>query len=543
MALTTLTLKEWRERFRGTIRSLITNASTARGEDYEITSRMMAVLAHAAQGAALYVIRQIFPTTADGEMVDRHLAERRLGYLPAAKAIGKIAIKAASAGQTQVSGSALLATDATAYATTALATAATPGWSGKTVGAGTTRTRIVVLPNTTGMSALDRFAVNNEERVIREVLSGIGAIDLYEPLLVVPANGLAISPQTGVVVGVLASLAGAKGNRDVGETLTLAAPGVGITGATKVLELSGGGDLETPAEARARMQDFDAGRPSAGNDEFWRDVARRTEGVRLADAFVFPGFRGLGTVDVIPFGVSGARVIGADTVAKVQAAIDAVRGYQDDVLVKVAGSGPEVAITLVVHVHPDWRPDFSEDAVVTTHNSTACTTTRINTLTSPIASGIEIGDRVLIPVLVGARWKLQQRTVSTVTSTYFEVSTPFDAIPGTLQEVRPGGPLGEDVIAAVESVFDNLGPAVFKSIVGIQYDLYMQRTPSPAVLYDGTLRANRIIEAVIGLEGAGECEMVSFNGDSSAPFADVNPNPQAIAYLGKLTVRWNTLGV
>jgi uncharacterized phage protein gp47/JayE len=532
MALATYTLDELTDRYRGVIRGLLPSADTSFPSDWYLTARMAAVLHHAAQGMALFVLNQVIASKASPEWVVAWAERIGTTFAEAAAAVGYVQIRG-TAGSTQLSGSALTSPDGQAYTTTAGATLALPAWTGKAVGSGSGTARLVVIPSTAGMAAGDVFSVSlqtgTEYRTIREVLASAGAIDLYEALPSIPPDLTPIVAVSGALAPIVATEAGAQGNKLAGETLTLTSPAVGVTAATRLVECTGGGDEETVEELRARVVAYERTRPAAGNAAHIRELARATPNVRIADAFVYPGFRGLGTVDVLVWGVSNARQPGAAVVAKVQAWLDSQCHWGDDIQVRAFVYTTPATVTLNVFCEPGYEPDWTGSFEV---GVGANTTTRVYTTTSAIGT-IAVGDRVLLPCESPAsNWRVYSRSVAAVTAAYIDLD-PTDPLPAAMavgSPITPGGPLGEPVAAAVLDLFDNLGPGVYLAITGQSTATYWERSPSVTETAPGTVHVNALTEAARSVDGVNDATLQELNGG----VVDVVPAPGEVVRIGRV---------
>ena len=114
-----------------------------------------------------------------------------------------------------------------------------------------------------------------------------------------------------------------------------------------VLEMTGGGDEETPEQLRARSS---RGWPSglAAGTAATIASGRATPGVRLDDACIYFGYRGVGTIDIVPIGVSGARQTGDVANAKILTYLGTQASMHDDVQVRqlIDGATAEVYVTI-----------------------------------------------------------------------------------------------------------------------------------------------------------------------------------------------------
>lgn len=137
------------------------------------------------------------------------------------------------------------------------------------------------------------------------------------------ADAAATVPTTTVAVA--AVTAGASGNRDAGQVLTLASPIAGVQSTATAGLLSGGADAELDSALRARLLSRIQSPPHGGSAADYKAWALEVSGVTRA--WVYPGELGGGTVTVrfVRDGDgSGAAVIpDAAEVAAVKSYIDA----------------------------------------------------------------------------------------------------------------------------------------------------------------------------------------------------------------------------
>ena len=523
MPLTTKTQAELEQLVRSHLRNLIPGgADVSPGSDYDVMARVVAAIFLGNQEQARYIARQILPTTADADFVLLHAAVRALELLSAAKATGSVFIQASVAGTPQPISSVLEHSDGTRYTTIAAFVSATPTFSGKTVGSGSTSRRVIVLPSVSGISANDAISINGVVRVVKEVLASINAVEVYFDFPAAPTPTAAIDPVTGMVASIVAEKTGEDGNKLPGDTLTLESPGLNVEEVTTVLELSGGGDEETIDELRSRVLDVMSVRPGSGNVEDYRQWARETPDVRLADAFVYAGYRGAGAIDIIPFGISGARITSAEAVTKIDTHVRTKAPATDDLRVlQLAEESPAIAVALAITVkrgyEKDWEGSYTLDG-------SAHTTSRISLLSFDTGA-IEIGDRILIAVDHGGKTKTFQVNVTSVFAAQIDFEPALPAVPAAGTEIYPGGPNTQDVLDAIESLFDTRGTGELDVAAGKTYE----RHPAPADLWDYRVRVGHIIAAVLGVTGVDGVTV-------TAPASDQEPDPLARLGLGEITL-------
>lgn len=526
----TKTLDELEAIGRGAIRAALPEADVSPMSDYDLTVRAVAAVAMGQQQQAEYVAKQIFPSTAGEEEVELHAARYGMTRLPAAPARGKVLIAASAAGITIPSGTTLTHADGTVFKTVADVTTTIDTYSTDlTASSDSSALRTIIHPNANDLSTDSVFEVNSEVRAVRAVITSVASVDLYEPLSSLP-DGLSVTPRAGAIVSVIAATPGGSGNKAPGELLALAlAPPSGETfDAPRVCELGGGGERETVEELRARIVAWEATIPAAGNAEDIRQLARTTPGVRVEDAVVFPGFRGLGTVDVFPIGVKGARVLSAAAVDLVAARLVSELPEALDVHVEPISYAPATAVDLVVTPGPGYEPD-SGSGPLTVSGANVSTTVRVHVTSPPV--GYEVGDRVQVHVLVGGRYQLCERRVAVARTDgepyYFDLTEPLPAAPVVGDpDILPWGALVAPVAEAVESVFDRLGPAAHVD------DMWVwERHPAPTDGWNDALLRAELIQAVMAVPGVANVVV-------AGPIQDIYPAAQTVATLHHVRVRF-----
>jgi uncharacterized phage protein gp47/JayE len=509
MPLEIKTLDELQSVARGTILGTVGGADVSPGSDYDLSSRMVAAVAEGQQAQADYVAKQIFVSSCDSESLAKHGEALGLFQTAAAKASGRVQITAASGTPLQTIGSLLDHADGTAYELTSAGAVSIPSWSGKTCGVGSSALRVVVAPDTTGMVAGDLLTIDSETRAIKSVLSAVGCVDLWEPLSAAPSGGDAISPARGAVASIAAKVANALGNKPVGDTLTLRSPASGaVTAAVRILELGGGGDLESEDDFRSRVRAAQAYRPSPGTPEYIRTLARQTPGVRVADAVVFPSFRMLGTFDVVILGVEGGRVVSTATADAVSAYIESKLPYSVQCFAEpLSYDSTERHVEITVAAEVGFEADFAGSFAIA--GMPGSTTTRVYLTTPP--DQIEIGDRVQLALKVGTTWGTYERAVTAkgLGSPYWiELDSPLPRAPlSTDPDVISGGPLVAPVVEAIEALLDRLGPSRHSGA------FVFERHPHPTEEWDDAMRIGSLYESVMAVDGVNNMTIASPSAD------------------------------
>lgn len=527
MALETRTYDEVYQLARSLLRSYVPEADVSEGSDYDATARMLAAIFVGNQGQAQHLAKQIHPAEADADHLARHAHARMIEELGAAPAGGLVQLTATSGADTQPAGSTLVHDDGTEYTTVAPVTMRAPAWTGKSVVEGSGPSRILVAPSVNDISPGDVLDIDGDVRTVQGTNTTIGFVDLWEPLTRRPAAGTPITAVIGASVEIVASETGAAGNKPQGDTLTLETPEGAIETTVRVIGLSGGAAVETPEELRARVVAHDQQPPGNGNPGHLRAIARTLETFRIADALVYPGFRGLGTIDVIPLGPSGARLVTQAQIKAVQAAIDAEVPYVDDVLVKAPTLSVYREVTVEVEYEVGFEPDWSGSFALTSSS-----TANFLALDASPVGVIEQGDRLLVHQRVGAVWVTYERTAKTITSAGVELTEPLPHVPTAnpdgRDDIYPSGPNAVAIIEAIEGVFDALGPGT-----GNLFTDDYSRFPLPSVEWDPVLRMSRIIAAVAAVSGVRDVHIDSIN---DGPPSDVPPPAQEIVRMGQVRV-------
>lgn len=524
MPLTVYTRDELRDIVLDHIRGRVAAANTSPGSDYWHLATAIATVVHGEQASAEYLVRQILPGTAERTFIELHAYMRQLERLRPAAAIGKVLAIAAGASTLVAipSGTTLIHASGLRYVTTASEITSTPSWGGaRDVAPGSNRQRLTVTPSATGISVDDPFRVDSADYAVAKAIvpdtgTPIG-VDLYVPLPAVPSPGTDLDPIEGAVLAVSCSSTGANTNLLPGETLAFETPIAGLEDDVIVLELTGGGDVESDDELRARLLAWMAERPGSGNRADYRQWARETPGIRIADAFVYPSYRGLGTVDVIPFGVAGARITGTAVNQRIFAHLEERGSFHDDKLV-VQLTEP-TAIAIDIDIDPasgyerDWNGTYTVAGADTDH--------RIIEL-GAAPNAIEIGDRVLIQTDTVFPRLWQRTVVGKLTSPNRVIlDEPLPEAPTASSTMRPGGPLAQPAIDAIASMTDDLGP-------GDTMDA--ARYPTPGQAYPHGLLRARITDVVMDLDGAANVSITS-------PASDEYPTSQTRLTLGAFTIR------
>jgi uncharacterized phage protein gp47/JayE len=530
MGFDSKTLAQLVETEKDEYRSRIPEADLAEGSDFDIEARVHAAAVHGNSAHAAYLARQVLPDTADADFLLRHADLRGVTKRVSTAASGRITLKldGGSPPITQPSGSVITDGPGRTYTTQEDGIVALPTWTGKTTAAGMTLTRVQVIPDVSGMERGHRVSLPTAgERTIIRVLPSIQAIEVDPPFDAVIAAGFAISPIASAFVASSADATGSGGNHDAGDTGTLGSPTAGLSATAEFVEMTGGADAETNDELRQDVLAVMAVHPGGGNLEQWRRWTLATPGVGLGEAFVYPGLRGLGTMTVVPFGPSDARAIGAERNAEILAYLQDVYPFDDDLeVLAFSYVGAPQNIVLSVEPGTGFEPDWS-GAPILLHNVTASTTTRIQLLNAADLALIQVGDRVVVPIVASGLTTTEQRVVqgkrNAGTDDYqVDLSVALSAAPALGESLYSGGPLYQAIVDELTDYFDELGPGDTSPV---------SRWPRSTDTFQGDILIAEIIRRVKGLTGVRNVSLTT-------PSADVVTPTMFVQRLGEVRPTW-----
>lgn len=514
MPLTIKTQDELVRIFKDHIRGIIPGADTSPGSDYDLMARVAAAVFRGNQGQAKFLVDQILPGTCEDAYVTRHANWRKLTPQPAAGAQGNTRLTAPSGTDIQPEGSTMTHADGTVYELTAPATIHMPTWSGKVVAEGSTRSRLIVSPNTTGMAAGDMVIVASTfVTAIKSICPAISAIDLWTGMWKDPEVNDTIAPYRGVVASIRAQTTGASTNKSPPEelepddpegdgSLTLDSPVGDINETSFILRLSGGGDAETTAELRSRVQAYDTQGIDA-TAEHYRQLARTCPNVRLADAIVFPNFRGMGAHTIQLIGIEGARLVSQPVVDTVQEWIDEHAAAGDDVEVEALDYDEQFVLWVGIYPRSGYEPDFANENFLAKESGS--TTTKICLMSDPTGIIQPNHRTTIIMDPGGAEPRGFQRKVLSVGSDYIVIDVPLPEVVADEDQVLPAGPLTEPVLEALEAMFDSFGPRAAESVTD-DTDL-PQRHPTPDDAWGEWFIDHVVIATCLGIEGVHDVKM------------------------------------
>lgn len=518
------TLDEMHEIALAYARALSPEINTAPRSGFWFRSRAVAAVAMGVNNSAAYLLKQVFPSTAERTYLEQHAAIRKIERRSATKARGKLVVAtttptSASPTVNVAAGTTYTHASGLTYTVLSAATTAKPSWTGKTTAYGTSAARILVNPDASSMAVDQAFTLDGESYVIRAVLPDTGTalvVDPYYQPGADPGVGAALAAINVAVLDVECTTEGVDGNLPPGTSLTISSGITNLSTTALVLEMTGGADDADDAELRSRVLAYMQERPGSGNRADYREWARETPDVGVIEAFVYPAYRGLGTVDVVCFGPSGSRALGSAANALVLAHLEARSNGQDDILVRQLADDGAEDVTIAVTPGEGYEPDWT--GTITT--SGVSTTTTLSCAASSTYDTIEIGDRVLVQSTVAGRTRLEQREVSGKSGTTLTLDEALLASPSTGSTVWPGGPLAQPLIDAIDEYFDALGPGDLSG--GTRY-------PAMDVTGDAVLRVAKLEAALCAVTGVLDVSI-------SAPAANVVPLPFARPSLGALTI-------
>jgi len=502
------------------------------GSDYDIEARVHAVPAFGTQAHAIFLSKQILPDTAEASFLVKHAALRGVEKQLPTAASGRIHIglDGGSPPLIQAAGSVVTSLAGREYTLDEAATVALPAWTGKTVRSGMTRSRVQVLPDVTGMERGHRISISSVERTIVRVLPSIQSIEVDPPFDTTYPNTTAITAVASAFALASSSVSGNDTNQEPGVTGTLTGPTSGLSASVEFVEMTGGRDEQTPASLRQSVLDVMAVRPASGNLEQWRKWAKETPGVGVVEAFIYPNLRGLGTVTVVPFGDVGSRKLGTERNPEVLSYLKSQYGFDDDVeVLQFSDVGLAQGLQLTVKPGVGYEPDADIGlAGLPLHGSTASTVTRLQMLNEADLDYWQVGDRIVVPVVVAGEPSTEERVIQDIDSAgagdyRIDLSVALSAVPALSELVYSGGPLFAPITTAAQAYFDTLGPGD---------TVPATRWPASVDAWQGDIVLKQLENAVQDVVGVRDHTLVS-------PTANVVTPALFVQRLGGVRILWD----
>jgi len=172
------------------------------------------------------------------------------------------------------------------------------------------------------------------------------------------SSGGTIAPGGTLNVTAISTTTGEIANKEAAETLSLTSPPAGVDATVTIMSsFQGGEDAETDAQLLARVLIRLRTPPAGGKATDYEQWALEVSGV--AEAFVYPLRRGLGTCDVVPLTTATDRLPSAGLLTQVQTHVDAERPVTAYNTLVVA---PDLVVTAVTATV--WLEDGYEWAIV-----------------------------------------------------------------------------------------------------------------------------------------------------------------------------------
>lgn len=500
------------QRARDAVQSLVRNASLTPGADYDIITRVLSSLVFPMFGHIRYAIQQVFPDSAVENYLKRHGVMRDIKRKDPNTASGYALIRGLI-GSTQPVSSTVKDDTGTEFTSSAPATIVQAVWTNKIVMFyDDRRPDTVVVSDTVGMAVGDAFGINGNFYVIKD-LPGAGALRIYGRFKVNPSAGPIpdqLFPTPGVRLPLTSKLTGSVANLPYGTLAEISQPAVGVDAECEIIEMLGGADKEEPKDWARRMQEHDAEKPAANNRSQALQLCLDYPGV--GEAYVYDVYRGLGTADLVPMGVKGARHLGTARIGEMQNDIaprpptDANPGY-------VAIGGHDwlftdwidrfVTLELVLQGGPGYGPAW----IGTLITAGGCTTSRINTTVDP-RTRVTLGSRVVIPV--NPPLFIEERMIININAAGFDLDLPLLNAPAAGRTIRPGSDLIVPMRDAMIDMFDNLGPGDTNPPT---------RYPAPTTRGPAELTLNLIHAVARSVRGVKNAFIIS-------PAFDVTPLPK-----------------
>lgn len=528
MAITTYSEAQLAAFARAQIRSLFTDADVTPYSDWDLYARLVGAMAGGSQAHALALVRAMFPRTCDGGTLPSHARRRGLAELGPTKARGIAVCTSEIVGAVLATGSSVVRNDGVEYVTTEDAVAAQSSYAGGTVYDGSSTTRLLV-SSTSLVSPGDVLLVGSYPFVVLGVPCS-GAIDVDGALPELPPAGSAVVAIPGAAVPIEAVERGPRGNADPIEDVSalLTTTDEAWSPDALLYRVSGGADAESEDEQRARIVDFDAGRPAGTNVEAIRQTILAYPDTRIGEAFVFPNAGYPGRVVVVIYGPSGARPFTSELAERVETYALDVLGSEIDLAVlplDYDGTAAEIDVTVTTSAGfgPDWGAVGAESFTV----AAGSTSSVVNTTASPVGV-IAPGDRILVRVSWGIYYRTLQRRVASVSTSGVTLAEALPRAPVVGSTVTSGSPAAQGVLDALDALFDSLGPGTY--VVTDSKDRL--RWPSPSATWYAVLSGSRVLTTIADVDGV--LDVVHTSGS----FATRTPAAYETIALGPVTIRY-----
>jgi hypothetical protein len=475
------TREELNERARSIVRATqfdstgVRNADLSYGSDYDIWARMLGGVAFLIQESGNSGRRALDKAKSFGAFLREHASIAGIGATiqettqVAVAATGKLAVRAStSANQSLVAGSTLYSADGIAY--TVDTTISTGVFASRTFTAGHRSKRDMVFQGSSFLSAggtteIYEYAPTGELFCPRAVLNN-APYRYCQPYLALvddPELGDVFTRVPGVVAAVTAVVAGASGNREPRDLLTMS-PWTGTFSQATVQYIDGGRDALTTSQMQQGLRDLYGTRLDMMTLEEIRRLALETPRTNLRQVFVYPAEFNHSTEDFTIGQIGQMRSIGtaydaAAVVANLSASSTPVDQFQS-----LAHSHMEpVDWLLTLRVSPDFSPDWKYNPTFAQLFTGVSTITRIKHTVALPTGLLAVGDRVIVSTVRGAGNDedpcLVERVVSAVGSDYIDVSEDLPYVPSRAV-VSQSGPYGEDLINAIDAYFDGQAPYI-----------------------------------------------------------------------------------
>lgn len=313
--------------------------------------------------------------------------------------------------------------------------------------------------------------------------------------------------------------------------------------------LSGGRDEESDAELQDRIIAKRANPPAAGNVAAYIETLESIANLAVQKAFAYPAIKGPGTTGIAftlrPAQPGGSRVPNAAELATALAVLVSTFPADDGILMATLQAQ---GVTPVLRVQwsrsasgwvdaAPWPAYVAGDKV---HVDNAVTigalTFRVTTGTT--TTGPQVGQTVAVYDATSGRFKRKRiATVSTVvagkswdltfTATNAASDTAF--VPANGAAVSPWSDSLDSLVAPVASHFDSLGPGEQSSVLPDPGRRLRREPESPAKW--PSVVSNRMLTGVFALSTVADAQLV----EPTVPYATIVGTPGALSYLLSLS--------
>lgn len=378
---------------------------------------------------------------------------------------------------------------------------------------------------------------------IRHAVTGLrfecAVTDTYLDGQLVPVRGLDTGPATNLAAGTV---------------LEWTAPRPGCGSTATVWEdadsngFIGGRAVETDEEILARVIDAGENPPAMGNAAHYAELVRKTPGVPVQAAFVYPAILGPGTVGIVftlkPDAPGGARIPNGTQIGQVEAWLQSQVPHDDQFFVSVLTGNPvDVALEVQWQDGADdwtdaapWPPYYSGNDAIKVTAVTSATSFTLGRASGSYGSAQQPVAGQTIALFDASNRAFAKKRIASISGTGPWIITveatnnvsDLTFTPAVGDRAMPHSPSLELLLEPVLSYVDTLGPG--EQLASFFDAGYRQRrSPAPRKSWPSSVGA-RLINGVQDLDAVADAELQ----EPATPLACPVGTPGTESYLHQL---------